>query len=155
MAKAAHEASRAEGFEFLLDYEPTMSWARYLQVLEEHRQGKSLPPERVPATFLVAVIGSDIVGRISIRHQLNDYLASVGGHIGYAVLSQFRRRGYATEMLGQGLVIARALGIDRVLVTCDDDNVASAAVIERSGGVLDRLVEQGPGVPPKRRYRID
>jgi predicted acetyltransferase len=54
-----------------------------------------------------------------------------GGHIGFGLVAKHRRRGYGTEILRQSLVIARAVGIDRVLVTCDDDNVGSAAVIER------------------------
>ena len=63
--------------------------------------------------------------------------AHEGGHIGYAVRPAHRRRGYATEILRQSLIVARAVGVDGVLVTCDDDNVGSAAVIERCGGVLE------------------
>ena len=61
-----------------------------------------------------------------------------------------RRRGYATEILRQGLVVARALGIDDVLVTCDVDNSASAGVIEACGGEFESIAE-GDGTP-KRRY---
>jgi predicted acetyltransferase len=76
------------------------------------------------------------------------------GHIGYGVLAEHRRRGYATEMLRQSLVVARAVGVDRVLVTCDHDNVGSATVIERCGGVLHSVIDCEDGVP-KRRYWID
>jgi predicted acetyltransferase len=95
-----------------------------------------------------------IVGRTSIRHELNESLLVEGGHIGYAVLQEHRRRGYATEILRQSLVVARAVGVERVLVTCDDDNLASAAVIERCGGRFDSLsrAEDGHAV---RRYWID
>ena len=65
----------------------------------------------------------------------------VGGHIGYAVRLQFRRRGFATAILRQSLAVARAMGIERPLVTCDDSNFGSISTIERCGGVLDRSEE--------------
>ena len=61
----------------------------------------------VPSTFLVADVGGVIVGRTSIRHELNEFLAREGGHIGYGVLAEHRRRGYATEILRHSLVVAR------------------------------------------------
>jgi len=103
----------------------------------------------------MAFVGDRIVGRTSIRHRLNDFLRETGGHIGYAVVPEFRRRGYATEILRQSLVIARdQIGLDRVLVTCDDENVGSIRTIEKNGGALDD-VRSGPNDPkPKRRYWI-
>ncbi len=130
-----------------------MSWSAYLRLLEEQRAGTKLPEGLVPATFLVADVGGEIVGRASIWHELNAFLAREGGHVGYCVLRDHRRRGHATEILRQSLVVARAVGLDNVLVTCDDDNVASRKVIERCGGRLDSVV-QGESGAPLRRYWI-
>jgi predicted acetyltransferase len=151
---AAHRSMAGEQFTFGLGYSDGMSWSKYLDELELHRRGVDLPSGLVPATFLVADVTGQIVGRTSIRHDLNEFLVREGGHIGYGVVAEHRRRGYATEILRQSLIIARALGIDRVLVTCDEDNVGSATVIERCGGVLESLVDSDTGIA-KRRYWID
>ena len=149
-ARAAHAAMRADRFPFLLDYVPDESWSSYLQRRAENQRGERLPIRWVPSTFLAATVENTLVGRISIRHELNDWLAAFGGHIGYAVVPAMRRRGYGTEILRQGLIVARALGIDDVLVTCDVGNRASAGVIEACGGVFESIAA-GDG-PPKRRY---
>jgi predicted acetyltransferase len=93
---------------------------------------------------------------VSIRHSLNTFLEQVGGHIGDVVVPEFRRRGYATMILSLALKIANEkLGIRRVLVTCDDDNIGSIRAIEKCGGILENIVT-GPDLEtPTRRYWID
>ncbi|HEX5292311.1 MAG TPA: GNAT family N-acetyltransferase [Streptosporangiaceae bacterium] len=149
-----HAAMAADGFVFGLAFDPALDFETYLRALADHRAGRNLPERFVPGTFLVADVAGEIVGRASIRHELNDFLLRQGGHIGYGVLPGHRRRGYATEILRQSVVIAASLGIGRVLVTCDDDNAGSAAVIEANGGRLENVVATGAGHPPKRRYWI-
>jgi predicted acetyltransferase len=95
------------------------------------------PEGWVPATELWWVEGDEFLGRIAIRHRLTPMLLEVGGHIGYDVRPTARRQGHATEMLRQALPIARGLGIERALVTCDVANIGSKTVIERNGGVLE------------------
>ena len=151
-ARAAHRELAAEGFELILGLDEAPSWADLLASLERERTGQDLPPGRVPATFLVAVVDGRIVGRLSVRHRLNEYLATVGGHLGYAVRPAFRRRGYATAMLRAGLRVAADEGVERALVTCDDDNVGSATVIERCGGELQDVVDLDGS--RKRRYWV-
>ena len=108
----------------------------------------------MPTTFLVAEVDGQLVGRSSIRHELNDFLRREGGHIGYGVLVEHRRRGYPTEMLRQSLIVAQGGRRRPFLVTCDHDNVGSATVIERCGGVLHSVIDCEDGIP-KRRYWID
>lgn len=143
-----------EGFTFGLGYSPDMNFDDYIKQLEDHRAGINLPGRLVPSTFLVAEVDGEIVGRTSIRHRLNDFLLHEGGHIGYGVLPAHRRRGYATEILRQSLIIARSAGIGRVLVTCDDDNIGSIKAIESCGGQLENVVTDEDGAP-RRRYWID
>jgi predicted acetyltransferase len=152
-ARAAHDAMAAEGFTFLLGFDPAQPWADHVARRARNRCGQDLPARWVASTFLVADVGGTIVGRASIRHELNDFLAFEGGHIGYGVLAEHRRRGYATQILEQSLVVARSYGIDRVLVTCDDDNVGSATVIERCGGAVESMIVGEEG-KPMRRYWI-
>ena len=109
---------------------------------------KPLADGWVPMTERWMLVGGLLVGRISIRHELNDWLREVGGHIGYAVRPSARRNGYATQALAQALPIAAALGIESVLVTCDVDNVGSRRTIESNGGMLENIANG------KRRYWI-
>jgi predicted acetyltransferase len=152
----AHHATTPGWPTFLHGYQEGLPLARYLESLEQQARGENTPPDRVPSTFLFAFDGPRIVGRVTIRHALNEFLLRVGGHIGYVVVPEFRRRGYATAILRQALEIARhELGLTRVLVTCDDDNVGSIRTIEKNGGVLENVVT-GPDLDvPKRRYWID
>jgi predicted acetyltransferase len=108
----------------------------------------------VPATHLWGVMEDQFVGRISVRHELNDALRAVGGHIGYDTVPSFRRQGVATEMLRQALPVARSLGLTEVLITCDDTNAASIRVIEANGGVLRERRVVDANKPLKRHYGI-
>lgn len=154
-ARAAHETMRAQDFGFLLDYRDGDAWAPYLAQVARLRIGAGLDAGRVPATFLLAEVAGRIVGRASIRHELNDWLQARGGHIGYVVLPEWRRRGYAGDILRQSLVIARSYGVRDALLTVDDENVASTRVVEAAGGRLDPAwpVDELDG-RPVRRYRI-
>jgi len=152
----AHLATTPEWPTFLHYYHDGMSLARYLEVLGDQERGVNLLPNHVPETFLFAFKDCSIVGRVTIRHKLDDVLAHDAGHIGYVVVPQLRRRGYATEIRRQALRIARErLGLDRVLVTCDDDNIGSIRTIEKNGGVMENIIARTDRASPKRRYWID
>lgn len=153
---AVCQAIPADSKTFLHYYQPGMPLAEYLSVIGDQRLGNNPPSSKhVPSTFLFAFVGSRIVGRVSVRHRLNSQQMNVGGHIGYAVLPEFRRRGYGTEILRWATRYAmNELGIDQVLVTCDVDNDASIRVIEKNGGVLENLYDDASLAKPKRRYWI-
>ncbi|GAA1390844.1 GNAT family N-acetyltransferase [Catellatospora chokoriensis] len=104
----------------------------------------------VHATYWWIVEDGEVVGSITLRHRLTDFLLDAGGHIGYSVRPTARKRGLAAWALGQVLTRARERGLDRVLVTCDDSNEASARTIERNGGVLEDIRDTDLG--RTRRY---
>lgn len=109
--------------------------AQYLAV--EWAWREHAPEGFVPSTTLWWADGDAFLGRISIRHYLNDDLSEIGGHIGYDIRPTARRQGHATAMLAAALPRAAALGIEKALITCDADNIGSRKVIERNGGVLE------------------
>ncbi|WP_319459339.1 GNAT family N-acetyltransferase [Micromonospora sp. RTP1Z1] len=113
-------------------------FARYVDwLLAQAREDSPRPEAYVPSTTLWWVEDDEYLGRIAVRHRLTPQLCEVGGHIGYDVRPSARRLGHATTMLRAALPVARSLGIELALVTCDIDNVASRKAIERNGGVLE------------------
>lgn len=151
-ALAGHLELALENWEYLLKYEEGMPWKEYLALLEDEHHGRDMPLGRVPATFLIAEHDGHLVGRASIRHELNEFLYNYGGHIGYGVRPAYRKRGFASQILIQSLEFIRELGVKEVLVTCSEDNVGSYKVIEAHGGVLENRVDFESEV--KRRYWI-
>jgi len=133
---------------------PQMSYAAMLERLRKDRLGEDLPEGRVPHTMLYGFVDGQIIGRVSVRHCLNDWLRARGGHIGYAVAPGFRRRGYATAMFRQALDYCRSLGLDQVMITCDDDNVASWKILERAGAVLEETFFDAEDDALARRYGL-
>lgn len=105
---------------------------------DRYRNERDLPPDRVGEDkyWLVDEERSFFIGEIAIRHRLNEALARRGGHIGYGVRYSEWNRGYGTKMLALGLEKAKEMGLSPVLITCNDDNPASARVMEKNGFVL-------------------
>ena len=95
----------------------------------------------VPATlFFLQGTAGRLLGAIHFRHYLNDRLKANGGHIGYGVRPSERKKGYARVMLTLLFKKLADRNVERVLITCDDENAASARVIEKCGGVLEGKV---------------
>ncbi|NEA62048.1 GNAT family N-acetyltransferase [Streptomyces sp. SID12488] len=128
-------------------------FAQWVELLRQQSdRSVAVSGGHVHATYWWIVEGRNYLGAIDLRHYLNAVLLDVAGHIGYSIRPSARRRGLATWALGAVLHEARTLGLDRVLVTCDDDNVGSARTIERNGGVLEDVRTTEVGI--KRRYWI-
>jgi len=110
--------------------------------IARYRTGTDLPPNRVPSTCLWLVDGDEFVGEISIRHGLTEALLQYGGHIGYGIRYSRWNQGCGTRMLSLALDYVREhFEFEKVLITCDDDNMGSARVIEKNGGVLQDKVQ--------------
>jgi predicted acetyltransferase len=131
-----------------------MSYEKWLKYTYEIENKEACPKHLVPAVtyFLVDEIGK-IIGAINIRMRLNDYLFNYGGHIGYGIRPTERKKGYASLMLSLALPIAKQIGMDKVLITCDKNNVGSAKTIIANGGILENEVMEDEEIV--QRYWIE
>ena len=124
-----------------------------LSKLENQEKGVDLPEGSTPASVLWLIDNKEFIGRISIRHELNEKAPREIGQIGYAIRPSKRSMGYGNEILKLGLEKAKSLGLTRVLLLCDDKNVGSSNIIEKNGGVLQDKIEADGKL--ERRYWID
>ena len=92
--------------------------------------------------FLLDEERNIFVGAVNIRHYLNESLLRSGGHIGDGIRPSERRKGYATAMIALALEECKKLGIDKVLMCCDKDNIGSAKSIVKNGGILENEIEE-------------
>ncbi|MGI6177561.1 MAG: GNAT family N-acetyltransferase [Eubacterium sp.] len=81
-----------------------------------------------------------LIGMVQVRHELNDFLAEYGGHIGYSIRPRERRKGYRTAQLRAALPFCRSIGLDDILITCLRDNTGSERMIRACGGVYESTV---------------
>lgn len=98
---------------------------------------------RVPSVQFLVIRKKDekLVGMVQVRKELNDYLMKFGGHIGDCVRPSEQGKGYATEQIGLALAKCREWGIQKVLITCKKENIASAKTIIKNGGVLENEIQ--------------
>lgn len=116
----------------------------WYKILSSNAKGETLMDGFVPATLYMAVSKDDnrLVGMIHIRHYLNKYLFNFGGHIGYSIRKSERQKGYASEMLGLALEKCKKLKLEKVLITCSKNNIASAKTMIRNGAQLENEIQK-------------
>ena len=134
-----------------------MEYEQWLILNTNNRHEKTVNSGWVEATtfFVVRKDDKKIIGMIDIRHNLgNEFLAQYGGHIGYSVCPNERKKGYATEMLRMGLEYAKSLNINKVMLGCYSDNIPSIRTIEKCGGELSET-KRYPDGKPVNIYWID
>ena len=133
----AHEELLADDFHFLFWTRAEESWDEYTYRMSAWRRGEHLPEGWVRTGFFVVLEDGHILGRVSVRYELNDSLSYLGGHIGYGVLPEARRQGVAAALCRFGLRELAAAGVDKALITCNADNKGSKATIISCGGIID------------------
>ena len=123
----------------------------YLNNLETSEPKDGLVPDST--FFCLDEERNIIVGAVNIRHYLNEYLLAHGGHIGDGIRPSERRKGYATQMVGLALEECKKIGIKKVLMICDKDNIGSAKSIIKNGGILENERMENGRI--EQRYWID
>lgn len=127
----------------------------YIHIRLDHAKGKNLPKDWIPATTYWLMDGDTFIGETTIRHQLTEHLRNVGGQIGYWIRPSRRKQGYGTQILRLALQKAKRLGLERIVITCDETNTGSRKIIEANGGIFERAQDMGVKNPKKLLFWIE
>lgn len=152
--------SYIQGVKEYLREERTITWhpkvlaAQFEEYLAVLRQAETEPLAGMVAASRYWLIrdGNRYLGEVDIRHQLNASLRLYGGHIGYRIRPSERRKGYGALICRLGIEQARLLSIGDILITCDDDNIASRKIIEANGGILQDRIDNKRGALTRRYW---
>lgn len=130
-------------------------WLYYIDI---YKNKETCPEGKVDSSTYIAVRQEDnkIVGVIDFRHHIeHPVLKEFGGHIGYSVRPNERRKGYAKEMLRLQLENCREYGLSKILITCLADNVASEKTIIANNGKFERITVDTSTNEELKRYWIE
>lgn len=128
---------------------------KWLTKVIDQENGDNLPQNSVPSTQFLSIVNGRLVGLINIRHRLTPELLMESGHIGYSIHPDERQKGYAIKQLRLGLIQAKNIGLEKVLVTCDKSNIASSKTIIKVGGILENEVISADTNEIVQRYWIE
>jgi predicted acetyltransferase len=139
------------------DISPDAFAARFDDMLAEIAAAKdptTAPPGVLPYEDFWLMEDDIWIGLLTLRLQLTEQFLHSGGHIGYVVRPSKRQKGYGTILLRLGLDKARERGLQRVLLTCNQSNIASRKIIEANGGHFENAVVVTGQDDKKLRYWI-
>ncbi|MGT2960549.1 GNAT family N-acetyltransferase [Streptococcus caballi] len=139
----------------LIYFDDLTDWLNYVAV---NKAGQNLPSNRIPASAFICIRESDakMIGICNIRHNLDlPHVFNVMGHIGYSIAPSERHKGYGKEQLRLALIEASKLGIDRVLVTCEESNIGSEKTILANGGVYENTYHDESDGSNMKRFWIE
>ncbi len=130
--------------------------SEYIKFCATCENPATVPKNLVTATqfLLIRRFDNRLVGMVQVRHYFNDFLERFGGHIGYSVRPDERRKGYAKKMLKMVLPFCKEIGLEKVLVTCIDGNVGSEKAILANGGVYESTVHESKANVNLKRFWI-
>lgn len=120
-----------------IGYGKHKDYAVWLTNIHNRITATDLPEGFVQEAFYLCYDGPEMVGVLNLKFTLTPYLLNYGGHVGYAVKPSRQGHGLAAQMMRQCLDIARGMGMEKLLLVCDDNNYASEKVILRNGGVYE------------------
>ncbi|MDC7972396.1 MULTISPECIES: GNAT family N-acetyltransferase [Bacillus] len=132
-----HADEQPHGSSSLQNFDSLDEW---FEKVSKQELGENLQGNRVPSSQFLSVEQGELIGFVNIRKRLNQELLRESGHIGYSIHPNKRRQGCATKQLKLALDEAQKLGLQKVLITCDKANIASAKTIQKVGGVLENEV---------------
>lgn len=133
----------------------SQDFERFLHNLRTQQDWTKLAPYVVPQRHFWLIDEDEFIGILSLRCGPDETFIRISGHVGYQIRPSKRRHGYGKELLRQGLQKAKELGFARVLLTCDEDNIASKKVIESNGGQFENAILVDGAPVKKLRYWID
>lgn len=136
-----------ESFDGCAGLEDAKTYEEWLNF--DERLSKKYGENFVKSSVYLAIRIEDnkLIGIIDFRHKLSsDFLLKFGGNIGYSIVIYERKKGYAKKILKLMLDKCKEFGKDKVLLTCDKENIASRKTIIANGGLLENTIEDNVGL---------